>query len=237
MRGVAKRIHVHVHGRRLWRQMGNPDPPVLRGRGCRGTCGCGGRRGRDEGSGAPEQHGDRGQPGEMRDILMVIYLSFDQGLPRREWSAITVVRADSDSGQLRGPPLAAPAGSARRTGCSARPGRCRGARSLRERAGRAGPAPSQRKSSREFGRSVPAAVTRDGHFPVQRLNPWRGIAERGHAEGILGRQRRERRQHAGIHLTRPQLRGVLRGEADTRVSEQLRPAVLRAARSARRADS
>ena len=79
----------------------------------------------------------------------------------------------------------------------------------------------QRQGRRELGRSVLAAGG-DAYFAVQHRGAGGGIAERGHGERVLGRQCRERRQQAGVYLTRMELRGVLRGEVDPVVPEQLR---------------
>ena len=47
------------------------------------------------------------------------------------------------------------------------------------------------------------------------------VAERGHPERVLGRQRRERREQTRIHFPGPQLPGIGRGVPEARVPEQL----------------
>src|SRR5207244_1706235 len=73
---------------------------------------------------------------------------------------------------------------------------------------------------RKVSRSVPA--TGDTYFPEEGGGAGGGIAECGHAKCVLGRQRCERRQQAGIHLTGPELRRISRGELEPPVPEQLR---------------
>jgi hypothetical protein len=65
------------------------------------------------------------------------------------------------------------------------------------------------KVCRKTGRFAPAAAGGDSYFAEQHPGTRGGIAERGHAQPILGRQRRMRHQQAGIHFTRAKPRGDL----------------------------
>ena len=66
-----------------------------------------------------------------------------------------------------------------------------------------------------------AANAGNGYLPEQHRGAGRGIAQPGHPERVLRRQRRQRGQQAGVHIACPELRGVWPGEPDARVPEQL----------------
>ena len=70
-------------------------------------------------------------------------------------------------------------------------------------------------------RRYAAADAGNAYLAEQHRGAGRGIAELGHPERVLRRQRRQRGQQAGVHIACPQLCGARPGEPDARVPEQL----------------